>query len=59
MLVIDYVSAARDRLAAAPEAEREAAARHLAGCELRMRADAAVLAHDFAALATPAEAVPA
>ncbi len=48
---------ARDRLAAAPDAEREAAERHLAMCELRMRADAVVLAHNLAALSIPAGAV--
>ena len=45
--MVAYLTAARDRLAAAPDAEREAAARHLATCELRMRADAVVLAHNL------------
>jgi len=56
--IVAYLTAARDRLAAAPDAEREAAERHLANCELRMRADAVVLAHNFAALSLPAGAVP-
>ncbi len=56
--MVAYLTAARDRLAAAPDAEREAAARHLATCELRLRADAVVLAHNFAALSIPAGAVP-
>ena len=56
--LVVYLTAARDRLAAAPDAEREAAERHLARCELRMRADAVVLAHNFAALSLPAGAVP-
>ncbi len=56
--IVVYITAARDRLAAAPDAEREAAERHLAMCELRMRADAVVLAHNFAALSIPAGAVP-
>ncbi len=56
--IVAYLTAARDRLAAAPEAEREAAERHLANCELRMRADAVVLAHNMAALSIPAGAVP-
>lgn len=56
--IVAYLTAARDRLAAAPDAEREAAERHLANCELRMRADAVVLAHNFAALSIPAGAVP-
>ncbi len=56
--IVAYLTAARDRLAAAPDAEREAAERHLAMCELRMRADAVVLAHNLAALSIPAGAVP-
>lgn len=56
--IVVYLTAARDRLAAAPDAERDAAARHLANCELRMRADAVVLAHNLAALSLPAGAVP-
>ncbi len=56
--MVAYLTAARDRLASAPEAEREAAERHLAMCELRMRADAVVLAHNLAALSLPAGAVP-
>lgn len=55
---VAYLTAARDRLASAPDAEREAAVRHLAMCELRMRADAVVLAHNFAALSIPAGVVP-
>jgi hypothetical protein len=56
--IVAYITKARGRLAAAPEAEREAAERHLANCELRMRADAVVLAHNLAALSLPAGAVP-
>jgi len=56
--IVAYITAARDRLASAPDAEREAAARHLARCELRMRADAVVMAHNMAALSIPAGAVP-
>ena len=56
--MVAYLTAARDRLAAAPDADREAAVRHLAACELRMRADAVILAHNFAALSVPAGAVP-
>jgi len=55
--MVAYLTNARDRLAAAPDAEREAAERHLAMCELRMRADAVVLAHNLAALSIPAGAV--
>jgi len=57
--IVVYLTDARDRLAAAPDAEREAAERHLAMCELRMRADAMVMAHNMAALSIPAGAVPA
>ncbi len=56
--LVAYITAARDRLVTASDAEREAAERHLALCELRMRADAVVLAYNFAALSIPAEAVP-
>ncbi len=56
--IVAYLTAARDRLAAAPDAEREAGERHLAMCELRMRADAVVMAHNFAALSIPAGVVP-
>jgi len=56
--IVAYLTAARDRLAAAPDAEREAAERHLAMCELRMRADAVVMAHNFAAISIPAGVVP-
>ncbi len=56
--VLAYITAARDRLATASEGDREAAARDVATCELRMRADAAVLAHHLAAITTPAGAIP-
>jgi len=56
--IVAYLTTARDRLAAAPDAEREAAERHLAACELRMRADAMVMAHNLAAVSIPAGVVP-
>ena len=49
--LVRVLVAARERLSQAGPHDREAAERHLAACMLQMRMDAAVLAHEFAALA--------
>ncbi len=51
--IVDYLTAARDALTAAPETEREDAARRLTFRELQMRGDARMLSFHFAALAMP------
>ena len=49
--MIRTLAEARERLSQAGPHDRDAAARHLAACTLQVRMDAAVLSHEFAALA--------